>query len=64
MNVLMLFQAATRSECLSALAAGVASCANVLRTNVSLQIGRIGENFLTAFAHVASAFVVRDLVSD
>lgn len=63
-DVLMLFEAARSGERLAAFTARVASGADVLRPDVALKVGGIGEDFLAAFANVTPRLVVRDLVSN
>jgi len=60
----VLLEAARGGEGLAALATSVRTGANVLRADVALQVGRIGEDLLATLADVPPAFVVRDLVSN
>lgn len=63
-DVRVLFQAGRGGECFAALRARVRPRADVLRADVSLEVGRVGEDLLARLAHVATRLVVRDLVTD
>ena len=60
----MLFQPAGSGKCLSTLLTCMASCSNMARSNVSLQVARIREYFLAIFAGKSSKFTVNHLMSE